>query len=252
MSTRERPVDRGTRRGRRLIVEYGRELRDGRLETGLSQKELGRGAATSQSSVSRIERSAVRSLEIVLAARLMAVIGRDLSMRSFPAGPPIRDAAHQALLGRFRARVSPTFRCRFEVPLSIPGDPRAFDMTLDKPNLLIGVEAETRFHDRQSLDRRLALKRRDGQIDRLILLVSATKGNRTFLNEEGAGLREAFPLRTRAILEALARVADQAAPAADSRRARRSLGRVGGLLDPWLVRDRLDLLIGLLCSPSVA
>ena len=211
MTTRERAVDRGARRGRWLILLYGRELRDARLEAGLTQAELARAAATSQSTVSRIERGAVRTLDLVLAAKLMAVLGRDLSVRSFPAGPPVRDVAHQELLRRFRARVSPAFRCRFEVPLPVANDQRAFDLVLDRPGLSVAVEAETKLHDGQALARRLALKRRDGQPDRLILLVKATKANRAVLKEDGAGLGESFPLPTRAVLEALGRGADPGA-----------------------------------------
>lgn len=203
MATRERGIDRGTRRGRWLLGDFGRELRDARLQAGLSQREVGRSAGISGSWVSRIEAGLVKSLSILLAAQLMAVVGRDLSVRSYPAGSPIRDAAHQELLRRFRSRISPAFRCRFEVPLPIPNDPRAFDMALETNGLFIAVEAETRLHDGQALARRLALKRRDGRPDRMILLVNATKSNRGFLRDEGAGLKEAFPLSTRAVLEAL-------------------------------------------------
>jgi hypothetical protein len=38
--------------------------------------------------------------------------------------------------------------------------------------LRIGVEAETRARDRQELQRRVALKRRDGGVDRVILLLA--------------------------------------------------------------------------------
>ena len=46
---------------------------------------------------------------------------------------------------------------------------------------LIGVEAETRLRDLQALQRRLALKRRDGGVDRVILLVADTRSNRAIL-----------------------------------------------------------------------
>jgi hypothetical protein len=68
----------------------------------------------------------------------------------------------------------------------------------------IGVEAETRPRDAQALQRRLALKRRDGGVDHVLLCLAATRENRAFLREAGADLRIDFPLIGRTAIMALA------------------------------------------------
>jgi hypothetical protein len=61
----------------------------------------------------------------------------------------------------------------------------------------IGIEAETRIRDGQALLRKLALKRRDGGVDRLVLVVSDTRNNRDAVRLLEAELRAAFPLHGR-------------------------------------------------------
>jgi hypothetical protein len=68
----------------------------------------------------------------------------------------------------------------------------------------IGVEAESRLGDLQALERRLALKQRDGSMDRVILLVANTRHNRTVLRSHGSGLEIQFPLPGARALELLA------------------------------------------------
>ncbi|HET9347069.1 MAG TPA: hypothetical protein VFO05_15355 [Candidatus Limnocylindrales bacterium] len=48
-----------------------------------------------------------------------------------------------------------------------------------------GVEAETVVDDTQALDRKLALKKRDGLVDHVILLVADTPRNRRALAASG-------------------------------------------------------------------
>ena len=101
------------------------------------------------------------------------MVGLDLSVRTFPNGSPLRDKAHLALLERFRGRLSPKLSVRAEVPLPISGDLRAWDLVILRAGEPIGVEAETRLLDLQAIERKIALKMRDGRIDRVVLLVSA-------------------------------------------------------------------------------
>ncbi len=68
----------------------------------------------------------------------------------------------------------------------------------------IAVEAERALHDCQPLERRLALKKRDGKVDRMVLLVAGSEPQPRGPSGDGATLRDAFPLSTRAVLEALA------------------------------------------------
>jgi hypothetical protein len=70
------------------------------------------------------------------------------------------------------------------------------------------VEAETRPIDAQALDRKLALKERDGGADWLLLLLANTHHNRTFVKAAGAGFRARFPLESGQVLDLLAAGAD--------------------------------------------
>lgn len=142
------------------------ELRRARTDRGLSQAEVGRAVGLSGQQVSRIERGLVPDVSVAGICRLLAVVGLELSARAYPAGEPIRDRAHRALLGRFRQRLHRSLRWRTEVPLPIGGDLRAWDGHVSGAGWHVGVEAETRPTDLQALERRLALKLRDGAVER--------------------------------------------------------------------------------------
>ena len=148
------------------------------------------------------ERGEGRGLTIIRAAELSAFLGMDLSVRQFPAGPPLRDAGHIALLARFDEVVAPAFRITREAPMPIAGDGRAWDRRLDGP-ASIGVEAETRPSDLQALEREIALKVRDSGVDRAILLLARSRHNRELLRTQLPALRQSFPLGTREVLAAL-------------------------------------------------
>jgi hypothetical protein len=130
------------------------------------------------------------------------VLGLDLSIRSYPAGSPVRDKAHLALLGRLRSQVHPSFGWAAEAPVAGTGDLRAWDAMLTGV-VRVGVDAETRLSDIPALQRREELKLRDGTVDRLVLLVSATRHNVAVLREHRAALRATVPLDNAAVLPAL-------------------------------------------------
>jgi transcriptional regulator with XRE-family HTH domain len=178
MGSKERAVDRGARLGRRLITTMGSDLRLGRVSAGLSLEQVGRAVGMSHSQLGRIERADHPSVSVMQLARIASVVGLDLSVRTYPNGSPLRDEAHLALIQRFRARLSAKLSVRTEVPLPIAGDLRAWDLVVLGAGEPIGVEAETRLLDIQALERRIALKMRDGGLSRVILLVSTTRGNR--------------------------------------------------------------------------
>jgi hypothetical protein len=127
----------------------------------------------------------------------------EASLRLFPAGDPVRDVAHVALLERLRARIDARLRWRTEVPLPNTGDLRAWDATIAGLGFVIGVEAETRVRDLQAVGRRVNLKQKDGELDHVILLVADTHANRLALRTGGESLREAFPISQRDCLRAL-------------------------------------------------
>jgi transcriptional regulator with XRE-family HTH domain len=203
MSTKDRAADRGTRRGLRLLSELGDQAREARLAAGLMQRDVAVGVGISQPQVSRIERGLDLSLDIPTAARLLSVLGHDLSIRALPTGPPLRDAAHLGLLARLRSRVSDQFVWRYEVPLPIPGSLQAFDAVLTGSGVRIAIEAETRLRDLQALQREIELKLRDRQVDRLVLLIAATRRNRALVRDHGTTLQTLCPMPPRRLLLAL-------------------------------------------------
>ncbi|CAN5639991.1 hypothetical protein BH23CHL8_BH23CHL8_24860 [soil metagenome] len=187
-----------------MLTLLGAEPREARLGRGLSQTAAARAIGVSAPTWSRIERGAAPGVALAHLLRAMAVVGLDLSTRAYPGGAPLRDVAHQELLRKLQVRIGPGARWQTEVPLPAPGDRRAWDAFLAIQRVRIGVEGETRVRDGQELERRLALKRRDGAVDHVILLLSDTRHNRRFLRAFGDGLRTSFPLDARSALSRLA------------------------------------------------
>jgi transcriptional regulator with XRE-family HTH domain len=202
MPTRDRPTDRARRKALRALEVIGDELRRARRQAGVSQARVGGAVGYSQSEVSRIEAARVTGLTIVTAAQLLAVVGRDLSVRVYPGGAPARDAAQLAILGRLRAHVAPTLRWRTEVPIPIIGDQRAIDLVIDGPGVAVAIECISRLDDAQSAERGARLKQRDAGLPCLVLALADTRHNR----EAVAGapsVRSSFPASARKVLAAL-------------------------------------------------
>jgi transcriptional regulator with XRE-family HTH domain len=202
VGAREGARERGVQRGIRLLDSLCREWRELRLSAGLSQVTVARAVGLSRQAYARIERRNVRDIGIARAAYISAVLGIDIAMQTYPAGPPLRDAGHTNLLNRFNRQLAAAWHVTREAPMPIAGDKRAWDERLDGPTS-IGVEAETRPHDLQALQRRMALKRRDGGVRRMVLVISATERNRRVLREVLPALRSSLPLGSREVLSAL-------------------------------------------------
>lgn len=151
----------------------------------------------------RIERAELDKLTIDQAGRACAAVGLRLLVKAVPGGDPALDAGQLALIGRFRRQLPGTIRMDTEVPLPIPGDRRAWDGFMRVEGVPIGVEAEARVRDAQAVDRRCALKRRDGGVEIVIMLIADTAANRRMLREHREALRSGFPLDTRDVLGAL-------------------------------------------------
>lgn len=203
MSTRERPVDRGARRGRGLRVDVIREFHEARVAGGISQQMIAKAIDRSDAWVSWTESRGNASLSIEDASRLLACVGLDLSVRAYPAGRGIRDEAQLALLAHFKSLLASQWSCRTEVSIPLPGDQRAWDMVAQRPGTSIGVDAETRLRDIQAVDRRVMLKLRDSGLDRAIVLVADTRTNRSTLRLFGDSLRANYPVSSRDALNAL-------------------------------------------------
>jgi len=202
MATRENAGDRGRRHGRRIQAKLASELRDARLMAGLSQEHVARAAGLPQSRISRTERDVPPSPRIDEAAAHAAALGLRFWAQTFPEGPAVRDAGQLRLLQRLRDVISAAFTWRSEVSLGISGDLRAWDVRLDGP-AIVAIDAETRLHDVQELQRRLELKLRDSGVPCLVLVVAATRHNAAVLRLHRAALTSTFPLGTRETLGAL-------------------------------------------------
>jgi transcriptional regulator with XRE-family HTH domain len=203
MPPRQRPIDRGTLRGRELVATLCREIRTARIDRGLTVREVARACGISPSAVSRIERGLIVRVPLVVLAQLLSVVGLELSARAFPGGEPIRDAGHAQLLRSFRARLHGSVRWATEVPLPALGEMRAWDGMVMGANWRYGIEAETGPTDGQALARRLARKQRDGMVDGVMLVLPAGRRTAAFLRETGDLLQPSFPVPGRRALELL-------------------------------------------------
>jgi transcriptional regulator with XRE-family HTH domain len=203
MPVRDPRLALARRRGQQITRMVGSEVRAARRMAGISQATLGAAVGLSDSEVSRVEQGAADWLTVIHAAELLGAVGLNLWAKTFPAGPPLRDAAHLKLLADFEARLAPSIRCQREWPLPGDQDRRAVDLLLTGMRLTVAVEAETVLDDLQALQRGVNLKKRDAGIDVMLLLVRGSSRNRAILRGADA-LRRDFPLQTRGILAALA------------------------------------------------
>lgn len=202
MPLTERARDRGNQNARRMLLDLATELRDARHTAGISQARVALVAGLNQSRVSRTERAQRVPPRLDELARHCAALGLRMSIKVYPEGAPVRDAGQLRLLARFRALVGDAYRWRTEVPVAGRGDLRAWDVVLDGPTM-IGIDAETRLHDVQALQRRCELKWRDGRLPCIVLVVARTRHNRAVLGEHRDALSSTFPLDSRAVLAAL-------------------------------------------------
>jgi transcriptional regulator with XRE-family HTH domain len=190
-----------------LLRRIGTDLRRARVSAGLSLRQVAASVAISHTQVWRIERAEAPHLDVDVIARLAEAVGHELSMAIHPVGPPIRDAAHVALLRRFQARLHPSCTWRTEVPMPIPGDRRSGDGVVGIAGKTILVEAETRVGDLQEVERRVAAKVRDLGVDRAVLLLLRSRHHRALIATTPE-LRHRFPVTGRAALTALGRGLD--------------------------------------------
>jgi transcriptional regulator with XRE-family HTH domain len=182
------------------------EIRSARVALGLSQDDLGASVSISGSQVGRFERGELEDIRLEQLCRLSASVGLMPSLRLYPDGDPVRDAAQIRLLERLRGRLPPGMSWRTEVPLHGRTDPRAWDAIAEWPGCVDGFEAESRLGDLQATERRILLKHRDdATVGHVFLVVAATRANRRALALGREILRGNFPLDTREALASLAR-----------------------------------------------
>lgn len=185
------------------MVTIGKELRLGRVTSGTSQAAVGAAAKVSRTTEARYEGGLYEGATILGAAELLACVGLGLSVSTYPLGDLPRDRRHAGLVANLLEHVGPPLKWRTEVPLPNAGDARSWDATLTGSHKRTGIEFERVLADVQALSRRIALKRRDGGVDYLLLVVADTTANRRVLREWKTFLPELPRLATRDVLAAL-------------------------------------------------
>lgn len=185
-----------------MAARLRHELRQTRRVSNLSARAVGEQVGWSHSRLLRFE-SGRASASIEDFAAVGAVLGLQLSAAFHPNGDAIRDAGQQALGKRFRAIVHPAVLLRAEVLLPNVGDRRSWDFLLRIEAQRVGVELETRVRDVQWLVRRMRERERDGGVDHILLVLSASAHNRRVLRELRQALGPQFATSPRAVLKAL-------------------------------------------------
>ena len=203
MASRTSARDRALERAASNIARVVADIRSARRAAGLSIRDAAAAVGLDESTFARLERRELQHPTVAHLTLACAAVGLDLGMRAYLVGEPVRDAGQLRLLARLRSCLAPSLPWGTEVPMPSHGDLRALDGWTRADGLGIGIEADTRLGDLQALQRRAVLKKRDAQLDRLILLVADTRANRLVLDAHRGLLRGTFPLDTRAILRAI-------------------------------------------------
>lgn len=204
MAIRTRTLDEARRTWHRMAQEIGDQLRTGRHILGVTQAQLGAAIGVSPSEVSRRELGRSPRLTGQKLAVHSAAVGLKLSVKLFPLGGGIRDAAQARYVAAFVARVGRLWRVTLEAPIPLPGDLRAIDVLLASERARIAVEVLTRLADLQAQIRSAQLKARDIGATRLILVVAATHANRNAMASARSALLNSFDLDSRRLLGDLA------------------------------------------------
>lgn len=202
----ESRMSRADRRSEALLRRCGTELRDARRSAGLTLASVAAASRCSESEVSRIERGRAPWVSVTALSRVAAVVGLDLWTRLYPGSDALRDAGHLRLESAFRDRIGAGLRVAAEVPVGDGRDQRAWDLVLaDRSGSRAGVELDTRLTDVQAYLRRLALKRRDGDVDRLIVVLADSRSNRAVVDAGRAAIESTLRIEPGGAWPALTR-----------------------------------------------
>lgn len=160
---------------------------------------MAKATGISRATIGRLEHGRLDSLTLLRAAELAAVLGLELSIRTYPGPRVVRDAAQIRLIQRLMARLGAAWTWEFEVPLGLERDQRAWDAraTHISTGATFVVEAVTRLTDVQGTLRRINLKQRDAGSPRVVLLLAETHANTLMQAEARPILRSAFSVNAR-------------------------------------------------------
>ena len=202
MPGRINPIQEGLRISQRVTADVSDELREARLSHGLTQEQVATALGVGREHVSAVERRVAKAMTIDRVARQAAALGLKVSVKFYPLGDAIRDAAQVRYINHFLSRVGRLWRVALDVPMPIAGDLRAIDVVLTGA-CTIAVEVVTRLRDVQALIRACQLKQRDFGADRLVIVVAATLTNRRALEVARQSLAAAFELDTQRVMKDL-------------------------------------------------
>lgn len=167
---------------------------------GLTQRSVARAIGSSQAEISRRERGHVAGIGLAGLLRHGAAVGMRVSVRLWPVGGSIRDAAQARHVAAFVARVGRAWRVTLEAPIPIDGDLRAIDVLLRSPAGTVAVEVITRLSDLQAQVRAARLKARDVSADRLVLIIADTHVNRRAVADARPAIAAEFDLDARRVI----------------------------------------------------
>jgi transcriptional regulator with XRE-family HTH domain len=202
MPSRSRALDDALRLSSRLRAAIAVELREALIAHGLSQAAVSKALGASRKYVSQVE-SAKVAVSVDYLVRHSAVLGLKPSIKLYPVGGGLRDAAQLRYIAKFIQRIGAAWRIRLDVPMPIAGDLRAVDVLLEGA-CVVAVEVVTHLRDDQALLRAAQLKQRDIGAPRLIIVVSGSHANRRAIAEARASLVATFDLDTHRTLTKLA------------------------------------------------
>ena len=187
-----------------MAYDLGDELRAARHVAGLTQREVAVAIHSSQAEISRRERGRSPGIGVDRLALHAAALGMRLSVKLWPMGGAIRDAAQARYIAAFVARIGSRWTVTLEAPVPIAGDLRAIDLLLRSPAGSVAVEIITRLADLQAQLRAAQLKARDAHATRSVIVVAGTHANRrAMVNARGATV-QAYDLDARHVLLDLA------------------------------------------------
>jgi len=204
MPGRTRPLDDARHRSRRLAYDLGDELRAARHVAGLTQRHVAIAIHSSQAEISRRERGRTPGIGVDRLALHAAALGMRLSIKLWPIGGAIRDAAQARYIAAFVARIGRAWTVTLEAPMPIAGDMRAIDVLLRSGAGTVAVEIITRLADLQAQLRAAELKARDAHVTRSVIVVAGTHANRRAMANARAAIVQAYDLDARHVLLDLA------------------------------------------------
>lgn len=207
MGANDRLRSRGLARARRILAELATEIREARLQAGVSQEEAGHRAGLSADKVWKVEHEELKTLSFDDACRLAAVLGLDVSVRTYPNGAPIRDAGQASRLMKLLVHVAKPLRYQTDAPLPRTDaglELRAWDALITGSGERTAVELESRLTDLQATTRRHNLKRRDDPVDHFLMVIADTRHNRRVVAEYAALLAELPRLDSSKVIDLLA------------------------------------------------